>query len=125
LPGLLEVDMKHLIKSLRAGSAALAAGLLLAGCMTEPPGPSPIYSRLPSAQTQPPLSEQQQEQYNQIDRQVMAEQQQAMAADAAARVYSYPYYAAPVSVYGGYYGGGWGNHWGSGIGVSYGTGYGW
>ena len=66
---------------------SVVAGALLAGCMMDPPGPSPIYSRLPAAQTQPPqpLSKEEQERYNQIDRQALAEQQQAMAADAAAQ----------------------------------------
>jgi hypothetical protein len=105
-------------------SLALGAGALLAGCMMDPPGPSPVCSRLPATQTgTPQLSQQEKEQYNQIDRQVMAEQQASMAADAAARAYYY--YPAPVSVYGGYYGGGWGRGWGSGVGVSYGTGYWW
>lgn len=107
--------MKHL-RFLLAGSV-----VLLAGCMMDPPGPSPIYSRLPSAQTQPaqPLSKEQQEAYSRIDRQVLAEQQQAMAADAAAQAWS-KYYRPPVTVYGGY-GGGYGNYWGSGFGVGYGT----
>jgi len=98
---------------------------LLAGCMMDPRGPSPIYSRLPSAQTQPPqpLSKEEQERYNQIDHQVLAEQQQAMAADAAAQAWS-QYYRMPVSVYGSYYsGGGWGPRWGTGVG--FGTGYWW
>jgi|SRR5580698_2890198 hypothetical protein len=109
---------------------ACAAGLSLAACVMDPPGPSPIYSRLPSAQDHAPqqLSKEEQERYSQIDRQVMAEQQQSMAAEAAAQAYGPYYYPVPVAV-GGYYGGGWGNGWGngwgSGIGISVGTGYRW
>jgi hypothetical protein len=101
--------------------AACGATLLaLGGCMMDPPGPSPVYSRLPTAQNQArqPLSTEEQQRYNQIDRQVLAEQQQAMAADAAAQAYS-QYYRPPVTVYGGYSSGGWGNRWGTGIGVGY------
>ncbi|SAK67897.1 lipoprotein [Caballeronia arationis] len=106
--------------------SALTAAALLTGCTMDPPGPSPIYSRLPSAQTQPaqPLSKDEQERYNQIDQQVLAEQQQAMAADAQAQAWS-QYYRAPVSIYGGYSSGGWGGgpYWGTGVG--FGTGYWW
>jgi len=102
-----------------------AALLTLGGCMMDPPGPSPVYSRLPATQNQAaqPLSPEEQQRYNQIDRQVLAEQQQAMAADAAAQAYS-QYYRPPVTVYGGYSSGGWGNRWGTGIGVGY-PGYSW
>lgn len=105
-------------------SVSVVAVALLAGCMMDPPGPSPIYSRLPAAQTQPPqpLSKEEQERYNQIDRQALAEQQQAMSYDAAAQAAS-QYYRAPVSVYGGYSTGGWGSGWGTGVG--FGTGYRW
>ena len=99
-----------------------AALFALTGCMMDPPGPSPIYSRLPSSQNQvaQPLSPQEQERYGQIDRQVLADQQQSMAAEAAAQAYS-QYYRAPVSVYGGYSNGGWGGgRWGSGVGIGYG-----
>jgi hypothetical protein len=102
---------------------ACAAGLSLGACTMDPPGPSPIYSRLPSAQNHAaqPLSKEEQERYGEIDRQVMAEQQQSMAAEAAARAYAPYYYPVPVAV-GGYYGGGWGS---SGVGISVGTGYWW
>ncbi|OTP80709.1 hypothetical protein [Caballeronia sordidicola] len=102
-----------------------SAFLTLGGCMMDPPGPSPVYSRLPATQNQAaqPLSPEEQQRYNQIDRQVLAEQQQAMAADAAAQAYS-QYYRPPVTVYGGYSSGGWGNRWGTGIGVGY-PGYYW
>src|SRR5476649_1071120 len=106
---------KKLIVAL-AGATLLALG----GCMMDPPGPSPVYSRLPAPQNQAqqPLSQAEQQRYNQIDRQVLAEQQQAMTAEAAAQAYS-QYYRAPVTVYGGYSSGGWGNRWGTGIGYGY------
>jgi hypothetical protein len=80
---------------------------------------------LPAAQNQAPqpLSPAEQQRYNQIDRQVLAEQQQAMAAEAAAQAYS-QYYRTPVTVYGGYSSGGWGNRWGTGFGYGY-PGYYW
>ncbi|REE18044.1 hypothetical protein B0G71_1022 [Paraburkholderia sp. BL27I4N3] len=101
----------------------------LAGCMMDPPGPSPIYSRLPADQsgmaaTAQPLTPEERQRYDAIDRQVMAEQNQAIAADNAAQAWS-RYYAPPVSVYGSYYGGGWGHGWGTGIGVGYGPYWGW
>jgi len=108
-------------------AVALSGATLLAlgGCMMDPPGPAPIYSRLPAAQNQAqqPLSPAEQQRYNQIDRQVLAEQQQAMAAETAAQAYS-QYYRAPVTVYGGYSSGGWGNRWGTGFGYGY-PGYYW
>lgn len=125
--------MKPLINVLSNRRLSLLAGALigasmLGGCMMDPPGPSPVYSRLPSAQTQPaqPLSKDEQERYNQIDAQALADQQHAMAADAAAQAWS-QYYRPPVSVYGSYYGGGggWGHGWGSGVGIGYSTGYAW
>jgi hypothetical protein len=117
--GPLEVEMKPLGCVSKKLVVALSGAMLLAlgGCMMDPPGPSPIYSRLPAPQNQAPqpLSKDEQERYNQIDRQVLAEQQQAMAADAAAQAY-WQYYRAPVTVYGGYSSGGWGNRWGTGFG---------
>jgi hypothetical protein len=103
------------------------AGLLLAACAMDPPGPSPIYSRLPSAQDHAPqpLSKEEQERYNEIDRQVMAEQEQSMAAQAVAQAYGPYSYPGPLAVGGYYGGGGWGNRWGSGVGMSVGTGYWW
>jgi hypothetical protein len=123
LSGPVEVEMKSALL-FRSLSVSVVAATLLAGCMMDPPGPSPIYSRLPSTQTQPPqpLSKEEQERYNQIDRQVLAEQQQAMSYDAAAQAAA-QYYRAPVSVYGGYSTGGWGSGWGTGVG--FGTGYWW
>lgn len=110
-----------------AVAVSSTALLALGGCMMDPPGPSPVYSRLPSPQNQAPqpLSTEEQQRYNQIDRQVLAEQEQAIAAEAAAQAYS-QYYRAPVTVYGGYSSGGWGNRWGTGVGFGYGyPGYYW
>jgi hypothetical protein len=127
MSGPLEVEMIPLGCVSKKLTVTLSGATLLAlgGCMMDPPGPSPIYSRLPGAQNQAPqqLSQAEQQRYNQIDRQVLAEQQQAMAAEAAAQAYS-QYYRAPVTVYGGYSSGGWGNRWGTGF--SYGSpGYYW
>lgn len=109
---------------------ALAGVTALAGCMMDPPGPSPIYSRLPAdqsdmASTAQPLTPAERERYNAIDQQVMAEQNQAIAAEKAAQAWS-RYYSppVPVSVYGSYYGGGWGHGWGTGVGIGYGP-WGW
>ncbi|SIT37846.1 putative lipoprotein [Paraburkholderia ribeironis] len=105
-----------------AGSAALA------GC-AEPPGPSPIYSRLPpdqtdAASTAPLLTPEELARYDAIDRQVLFEQDQAIAAESAAQAWS-RYYSPPVSVFGGYATGGWGRGWGTGIGVGFGPRWGW
>nr|WP_233883735.1 hypothetical protein [Paraburkholderia flagellata] len=94
------------------------------GCMMDPPGPSPIYSRLPAAQsglpaTAPVLTPEEKARYDAIDRQALAEQDNAMAAQAWTRAY-----APPVTVYGSYYSGGWGHGWGTGIGYGY-PGWGW
>jgi len=112
-----------------AALALAAIATALSGCMMDPPGPAPIYSRLPADQsglaaTAQPLTPEERARYDAIDRQVMAEQNEAMAADAAAQAWS-RYYTPPVSVYGSYYGGGWGHGWGTGVGVGYGTGWGW
>ncbi|MFB9127345.1 hypothetical protein E2553_00850 [Paraburkholderia dipogonis] len=116
----------------RARSVTVLAVLIgsgaLAGCMMDPPGPSPIYSRLPADQSgvaaTQPLTPEERQRYDAIDRQVMAEQNQAIAADNAAQAWS-RYYTPPVTVYGSYYGGGWGRGWGTGVGVGYGSYYGW
>jgi hypothetical protein len=107
----------------------LAGSALLGGCMMDPPGPSPIYSRLPANQSgipsgTQPLTAEERARYDAIDKQVMAEQNQAIAADAAAQAWA-RYYTPPVTVYGGYYGGGWGPGWGGGVGVGYAPGWGW
>ncbi|NPT39181.1 hypothetical protein [Paraburkholderia xenovorans] len=114
----------------RARTAVVLAGLVgsgaLAGCMMDPPGPSPIYSRLPTDQsgTAQPLTPEERQRYDAIDQQVMVEQNQAIAAENAAQAWS-RYYTPPVSVYGSYYGGGWGHGWGTGVGVGYGPYWGW
>lgn len=108
-----------LLSVLAAGSAALT------GCVMDPPGPSPIYSRMPADPSGTPnnaprpLTPEERQRYDAIDRQVLAEQDQAIAADAAAQAWA-RYYAPPVTVYGGYYGGGWGRGWGGGVGYGYG-----
>src|SRR5580704_8806111 len=93
MSGPLEVEMIPLGCVSKKLTVTLSGATLLAlgGCMMDPPGPSPIYSRLPGAQNQAPqqLSQAEQQRYNQIDRQVLAEQQQAMAAEATAQAYSY------------------------------------
>jgi hypothetical protein len=110
---------------------ALCTGVALtSGCTLEPPGPSPIYSRLPAAQsgisTGPQsLSPDERARYDAIDRQVMADQDRAIAAEAAAEAWS-RYAAPPVTFSGSYYSGGWGHGWGGGIGYGYpGWGWGW
>jgi hypothetical protein len=118
-------------RSLRTAVALslLAGSALLSGCVMDPRGPSPIYSRLPADQSglpngTRPLTEEERQRYDAIDKQVMAEQNQAIAADDAAQAWA-RYYAPPVTVYGGYYGGGWGRGWGGGVGYGYGQGWGW
>lgn len=109
--------------------AALAAGVaLMSGCTLDPPGPSPIYSRLPAnqadaLQSAPVLTPDERARYDAIDRQALSESDQAASAAAAAQAWSRAY-APPVSVYGSYYSGGWGSGWGTGIGYGY-PGWGW
>jgi hypothetical protein len=109
--------------------ATLGAGVALtSGCTLDPPGPSPIYSRLPADQagltaTAPVLPPDELAHYDAIDRQALAESDQAAAADAAARAWSRAY-APPVTVFGGYSNGGWGGGWGGGVGYGY-PGWGW
>lgn len=109
-----------------AGSAALG------GCEIGAPHPSPILSRLPADQTgattpsstSPSLTPEERARYDAIDRQVLFEQDQAVAAENAAQAWS-RYYSPQVSVFGGYSSGGWGRGWGSGIGVGFGPNWGW
>jgi hypothetical protein len=105
-----------------------ASVALMSGCAMDPPGPSPIYSRLPADQsglaaTAPALTPDQLARYDAIDQQALAESDRAAAADAAAQAWSRAY-APPVTVFGGYSSGGWGNGWGTGIGYGY-PGWGW
>lgn len=105
--------------------SCIAGVALVAGCTMDPPGPSPIYSRLPDSQPAPQqtlTAQQQMERYNAIDKQALNESQQAASAGNAAKTMSQFYAPAPVSVYGGYSSGGWGGpYWGTGVGV--GTGW--
>ncbi|WP_114811617.1 hypothetical protein [Paraburkholderia kururiensis] len=112
--------------------SALAAVVALSGCMMDPPGPSPIYSRLPADQSGVPtgaqaLTPEERQRYDAIDKQVLADQNRAIAAEQAAETWSRYYSApAPMTVYGSYYSGGWGHGWGTGIGYGYpGWGWGW
>ena len=105
-----------------AGSAALS------GCTMDPPGQSQILSRLPAdqaaANTVPALTPEERARYDAIDRQVLFEQDQAVAAESAAQAWS-RYYSPPVRVFGSYSTGGWGRGWGTGIGVGFGPNWGW
>src|SRR5882757_5568917 len=79
--------------------AVLAGSGAVAGCVMDPPGPSPIYSRLPADQsgmaaTARPLTPEERERYDAIDRQVLSDQNQAIAAENAAQAYS-RYYSPP------------------------------
>jgi hypothetical protein len=110
--------------------AVVVGSAALAGCAIDTPGSSPILSRLPDDQpgsamaAPPPLSPEELARYAAIDRQVMFEQDQAIAAENAAQAWS-RYYSPPVSVFGGYSSGGWGRGWGTGIGVGFGPNWGW
>lgn len=131
------VKKKRFIRPLRERMSRVSALLMLttfgavastSGCMMDPPGPSPIFSRLPAAQSglpaaAPVLTPDEKARYDAIDRQVLAEQDNAMAAEAAAQAWSRAY-APPVTVFGSYYSGGWGHGWGTGIGYGY-PGWGW
>ncbi|MFM0740274.1 hypothetical protein PQQ51_23795 [Paraburkholderia xenovorans] len=124
IPVSLAISLMHRTRTLSV-LTVVAGSAVLAGCVMDPPGPSPIYSRLPADQsgiaaTAQPLTPEERARYDAIDRQTMAEQNQAIAAENAAQAYS-RYYSqpVPVSVYGSYYGGGWGRGWGTGIGVGY------
>lgn len=107
----------------RAAGAAVGAAALavLSGCVVEPP-PGPILSRLApgqpgAAESAHPLTDAEKKRYDDIDKQVLREQNEAVSANAWARYYAQYYtpyyYPAPVT-FGGYYGG-----WNSGWGVGY------
>lgn len=88
---------------------ALAAAAALSACIVEPP-PGPILSRLPpdapgAASPARSLSSAEKKRYDEIDKQVLRDQNAAIAADNWARYYAPYYYPAPT-VYGGYISGG-------------------
>lgn len=121
----------------------------LGGCALAPQGPTPI-SRLPASQSgvpagAHPLTPEERARYDAIDRQVLAEQDLAMAREAEADAWARAY-TPPVTLYGGYFGGwrgpgwsvgfgnaGWGPGWGPGWGrwgwggggMGWGMGWGW
>ncbi|HEY2020154.1 hypothetical protein [Paraburkholderia sp.] len=114
-----------------AALAALLGSAALPGCSIDPPGPSPILSRLPAdqtapASTTPPLTPDERANYDAIDRQVMFEQDQSMAAQAAAQAWP-RYYSpsSPATFSAGFSTGGWGRGWGTGVGVGFGPRWGW
>ncbi|WP_233802096.1 hypothetical protein [Paraburkholderia sp. HP33-1] len=121
--------MKHklsLVLAVAAGSAALA------GCSIDPPGPAPILSRLPPDQAEAvshaqTLTPEERARYDAIEQQVMFEQDQTMAADAAAQAWQRYYSRSPpVRFSAGFGTGGWGRGgWGTGIGVGFGPYWGW
>ena len=105
-----------------AAGACAAALAALSGCIVAPPPPPSgiILSRLApgqpgAAESAHPLSPAEQKRYADIDKQVIREQNEAIAADAWARYYT-PYYYSPPVTFGGYYGrwGGWNSGWGVG-----------
>jgi hypothetical protein len=109
--------------------AVVVSGAVLSGCAMNPTGPSQILSRLPEDQTgaataPAQLTPEERARYDAIDRQVLFEQDQAIAAESAAQAWS-RYYSPPVSVFGGYSSGSWGRGWGTGIGVGFGPTWGW
>lgn len=101
-----------------AGAAMCTAAIaVLSGCVVAPP-PGPILSRLApgqpgAAESAHPLTDAEKKRYDDIDKQVLREQNEAISANAWARYYTPYYYPAPVT-FGGYYGG-----WNSGWGVGY------
>lgn len=123
-PASLKCDVRKLVVM-----AIVAGGAVLSGCAMNPPGPSQILSRLPADQSDAAsapaqLTPEERARYDAIDRQVLFEQDQAVAAENAAQAWS-RYYSPPVRVFGGYSSGGWGRGWGTGIGVGFGPTWGW
>ncbi|ABC37426.1 hypothetical protein [Burkholderia thailandensis] len=98
--------------------AALVAAASLSGCAAPPS--TTVLSRLPeqAGTTTHTLTPDERKRYDEIDRQVLREQNAAIAAEDAARAWSY-YYPPPITYYGGYYGGGWGHGWDSGFSYGY------
>lgn len=100
--------------------ASTAGALALTGCAVQPT--STILSRLPEpgATGQPhALTPAERKRYDEIDRQALREQNDAMAAEAAIRAWSYYAPPPPVTFYGGYSNGGWGPGWGTGFSYGY------
>lgn len=94
----------------RLGVALAAALTALSACVVEPPA-GPILSRLPpdapgAASPAHPLTGAEKKRYDEIDKQVLRDQDAAIAADNWARYYAPYYYPAPT-VYGGYVSGGY------------------
>lgn len=110
-------------RQIAAAAAGVAVVAALSGCVTAPPPPPSgvILSRLApgqpgAAESAHRLSPEEQKRYADIDKQVIREQNEAIAADAWARYYA-PYYYSPPVTFGGYYGsyyGGWNSGWGVG-----------
>jgi hypothetical protein len=116
----------------RTAVALFGVAITIGGCALEPQMPAPI-SRLPADQSgvpasPHPLTPEERARYEAIDRQVLAEQDRAMALDATTAALSRAY-GPPVTLYGGYFGGwrgpawsvgfgnaGWGSPWGPGWG---------
>jgi len=99
--------------------ALLGGALALGGCALEPSGPT-LISRLPADQsgvagTAQPLTAEQRARYEAINRQVLAEQEDAIARDATAAALARAA-APPVTLYGGYFGGWRGPAWSVGFG---------
>jgi hypothetical protein len=97
----------------------IGSAIALGGCALEPQGPTPI-RRLPADQSNMagaahPLTPEERERYEANNRQVMAEQNQAIARDATAQAMARAA-TPPVTVYGGYFGGWRGPAWSVGIG---------
>ncbi|MEA3119537.1 MAG: hypothetical protein QOI13_2807 [Paraburkholderia sp.] len=95
-----------------AALGALPAAAILSGCVVGPPS-GVVLSRLTpdqpgAASPARALTEAEKKRYDEIDKQVLSEQNAAMAADVWARYYT-PSYVRPVGYggYGGYYSG-WG-----------------
>jgi hypothetical protein len=110
--------MNRLFRTIALAGAA-AGALALTGCAVQPT--STILSRMPEpgATGQPrTLTPAERKRYDEIDRQVLREQDDAIAADAAIRAWSY-YTPPPVTFYGGYSSGGWGPRWGTGLSYGY------
>ena len=113
----LHPSLAERIGRLACAGAGAAAFALLSGCVVAPP-PGPVLSRLPpgqpgAAESAHPLSAAEKKRYDEIDKQVLREQNEAMSASAWARYYAPYYYPAPMT-FGTYYGG-----WNSGWGVGY------